>query len=187
MKKTVFLDLDGVIANWTKRTVESTFKLNYEDVTGFSREKFIPFITDRTGLTKTNINAKIYENDSVDFWTGIEKYYWADELVTLVNRNSYQWFFLTKPMRSPECYFGKAQWIKKYYPAFFHKLIITPGSKGLCARNLDCILIDDNLKNIEEWVEAGGASFPWLEVSSNPLKSSDVVKDRIEKIKIILS
>lgn len=182
-KKTIFLDLDGVIANWTKQIVEKTFSLPYEEVPSYGREGLIQFIQDRTGFHEQKVKGKIYGSGSSDFWSNIEKFYWADQLVTLINRSGHQWFFLTKPFQTPGCYEGKAQWIKKYYPKFFNKLIIIPGSKGLCARNANCLLIDDHKKNLEEWSEAGGSIYLWEELNGDPLISGEEVKRRLEEIK----
>lgn len=68
--------------------------------------------------------------------------------------------FLTAPMLSEGCFGGKASWIRGFIPEKWRfpllDLIICPSSdKHFLARPTH-ILVDDRIKNIQEWEAAGG-------------------------------
>ena len=185
-KNTVFLDMDGVIANWTEQTSEKVLGIPYKEVPGYQESEFLAFVRNRTSMDKKAFKKALWEKDDTEFWLGIKKFYWADALIEMINENSYRWFFLTKPSQSVGCYEGKAKWIKKHYPRFFNKLIIMPASKGICAKSSEDILIDDRINNINDWKEAGGSTFFWEEVSGDPFISKETVEKRISDLKNLI-
>jgi hypothetical protein len=68
--------------------------------------------------------------------------------------------FLTAPVKSEECFSGKAHWIQDFVPergkfALMDLIICPSADKGyLAAANR--ILIDDRQNNIQDWINAGG-------------------------------
>lgn len=66
--------------------------------------------------------------------------------------------FLTGPSVSPLCHHGKAAWIESQWNKWaLSELIICPSSRKYYLSAPGRILIDDRIRNIEEWNAAGGA------------------------------
>lgn len=68
--------------------------------------------------------------------------------------------FLSGPVQDEECYAGKAHWVQTFAPEqgwqILRKLILCDSqSKGLLAAP-NRILVDDRLSNIKDWEAAGG-------------------------------
>lgn len=68
--------------------------------------------------------------------------------------------FLTAPMLSEDCFGGKASWIRNFIPEKWRfpllDLIICPSSDKHFLARPEHILVDDRIKNIQEWEAAGG-------------------------------
>ena len=170
-KPIVYLDMDGVLANWTKAMCDGLGH-PYPKNTEFESTYWL-----RDHFSRKQIDTVA---DSLQFWESIEKYPWADEIVEIVNKCSDEWFFLTKPMPFTNCWHGKALWIKKHFPKHFQKLIIIQGSKAKCCNVGNSILIDDCLKNISDWEKSWGSTFHWKELSSDSKYPADRL-DKLEK------
>ena len=184
-----YLDLDGVIANFAKRVVvdmwgEKLPENSYID--SFQIDKVY-------GKTK----REFYKScDGFDFWHGIEKYPWADDLVEIVDESMKgNWKFLTSPMRNDGCFSGKAAWVRRYFPKHFSKLIIcglggdhnnevSRLRKAVLCRSENDYLIDDSPKNIAPWRSAGGSYYYWEEVTSD--FDLEVIDRRLEHISMDL-
>lgn len=72
---------------------------------------------------------------------------------------------LTKPMGNDGSYSGKAQWVEQHIPELHHRIIPTHIEKFEFAFDFNCLLIDDNEKNCEDFYRSGGAAIlvprPW--------------------------
>jgi hypothetical protein len=130
---TIFLDLDGVIADFDKHAEDHGKK----DASG-------------------NVIR-----DALDFewWVSMPAFNGAQAFYDSLKRRG-DVKFLTGPMLSSDCYGGKAAWIEKFHPKrgkwLLKDLIIcNSNDKGLLAGPAR-ILIDDRAKNIREWRAAGG-------------------------------
>ena len=157
--KRIFLDVDGVIANWSKSICEK-LKVEYPKNTTFPYQRWL--------AEKINVNDIFPHTDTFEFWESLEKFPWSDRLVNLVNDTGIEWRFLTKPMENPNCYAGKAAWIMKHYPKHLGKLWIVNGTKSAICRDSGDLLIDDDIeKNIIEWSDAGGTPFYWKEMTDD--------------------
>lgn len=68
--------------------------------------------------------------------------------------------FLTAPVPSTDCFAGKADWVQAFVPErgkfILSDLIICHASVKQRLAGPDAILIDDRIKNVEEWRAAGG-------------------------------
>lgn len=168
----IALDLDGVLVNFTKAACKQMGE-PYPSKLVFPSYSWI---FDKYGKHSCYKRMRGHH-----FWTGMEKYPWADRIVDLVDDFAKgKWTFLTKPMRDPYCFSGKAEWIMKNYPMHMDKLTIISGPKKEFVRSRFDILIDDKPENISEWKEAGGSPFYWHEISDDMDQS--FVDERLEKL-----
>lgn len=158
MIKTVFLDMDGVIASF-RMGVSIAFQqpYNYNSATWNLWEDW------DGNITREDVNAKC----DVDFWKNLP---WMHDGLGIFEavRNKFkpeQIYILTNPIvGGAGTATGKMLWIKKHLPGFYDRVIITQASKGLLAKP-NILLIDDNDKYIDEFYAAGGRAClvprPW--------------------------
>jgi len=155
-KLTIFLDLDGVLADWLKSACsvcgidENESEVKRKLKQGIHLEK-IGKISEEELWKK--IDAK-----ETNFWENLEKLPWADDLVKACNDLG-DMYFLTS---SGDCVYactGKAIWIKKYYPEYLNRLIIFREKEVLANKNT--ILVDDSESKITKFQKAGGYVFHW--------------------------
>ena len=155
----VWVDLDGVLANFTKRACQ-VLDIPYPDRTVFDRT----WLPRATGLSPEEFIPKI--NAVSDFWETIEPTASMAELVTLLDVNYPDWRILTCAMRDKSSWSGKADWVRKYLGnKGLHRLTVMHGAKGVFARP-NALLIDDHRKHCDEWECGRGESFHFLEASS---------------------
>ena len=143
----IYLDMDGVVANFDKR---------FEDLSGMLPQAYV----DKHGL-----NAfwdLIDEKHKVAFWRGIELMPGAVELVKFVSQYPYQ--MLTAPSVKKQSVIGKGLWVKDkvgtLYPSkpkvFYRKAKEKHMVKPELTKN--DILIDDRADTIGRWDGAGGTA-----------------------------
>ena len=152
---TIYLDLDGVIADFDKRFKElaGMGPQEYED--SFGTEKFWDFIDNKHG---------------VKFWTGIK---WMPEGQKLYNFiKQFDHKLLSAPSRNDASKIGKKIWAKKNTPGT--QLILAAAVNKQNYADKSNILIDDREKNIQQWKDAGGIGILF--------KSTDQVIDELKKI-----
>lgn len=154
----VFLDLDGVVANYTKQACKY-LSLEYpKNDEGFKdylwMEKAVGGIEEYDALVKGEY-----------FWLGIDPYPWAETLIKVVDEASEgNWRFLSKANKDPICVGAKAKWIKKYFPKHYDNLILCRDNKDFhCSSGTD-LLIDDSPINVSLWHKKGGVCYFWNEV-----------------------
>jgi 5'(3')-deoxyribonucleotidase len=149
-KLTIFLDLDGVIADFI------TAAMSALNVTYYTIPPDEPNIEKWPGV---NVSTKEFwsaiDKTNEDFWFNILKYDYSDELVRLCHSYG-EVFFLTSPSRNPACLSGKMMWIKKHYPRMARNAIMTP-AKYLCAAP-NRVLIDDTEAKVDKFIEYGGSA-----------------------------
>lgn len=131
----IFLDLDGVVADFDAHAVEQG---KYTD----------------DGKMK-------WDDLDYEWWStmpaceGAKKFYDVVKDMGIVK-------FLTAPVLSEECFSGKASWVQNFIPergkGALKDLIICPSGDKHCLARPNHILIDDRIKNVQEWVEAGGVA-----------------------------
>jgi len=150
----IFLDIDGVLANWTKNAIEAC---GLDDENPEIRKVL------KTGVDIENIVGpnmwKMIDKKGEDFWTNLEMFPWALNLITSLKKETNNFAFLTSPSNNPLCASGKIKWMKKYFGPKFKDFIITP-KKYLCASK-NSILIDDPPKQINKFKLFKGHIFSW--------------------------
>jgi len=152
---TIYLDMDGVIADFDKRFTElaGMGPREYED--SFGTEKFWDFIDNKHG---------------VKFWTGIEWMPEGQKLYNFVKQFDHK--LLSAPSRNDASKIGKRMWAKKNTPGT--QLILAAAVNKQNYADKSNILIDDREKNIQQWKDAGGIGILF--------KSTDQVIDELKKI-----
>ena len=143
----IYLDMDGVVANFDKR---------FEDLSGMLPQPYV----DKFGL-----NAfwdLIDEKHKVAFWRGIEVMPGADRLVNFVAQYPYE--MLTAPSVKKQSVIGKSLWVKDKVGTLYPsqpKVTYRPAKlKHTVKPNLTKydILIDDKKSTIDRWNNAGGTA-----------------------------
>jgi 5'(3')-deoxyribonucleotidase len=168
----IFIDLDGVVADFTGHAAKQH---------GIALpEGQIPHHFLYETLTPKQFWSKCRGEE---FWVNIPVFPWAQDLVNLVNANTKEWAFLTKANLDDTCYQGKARWIRKHFPKHTERLWIVRGDKHIAASQ-DCLLIDDHPENIAGWLNAGGQVFHWHEICE---KSVDIAQKRLTVLEQIIT
>ena len=143
----IYLDMDGVVANFDKR---------FEDLSGMLPQAYV----DKHG--KNAFWDLIDEKHKVSFWRGIEVMPGANELVSFVSQYPYQ--MLTAPSVKKQSVIGKGLWVKDkvgtLYPSkpkvFYRKAKEKHMVKPELTKN--DILVDDRPDTIARWAGAGGTA-----------------------------
>lgn len=155
-QKQIYLDLDGVVVNWTKAAM-GLCGINADEpavVNTLTRE--YDAIDKLVGWA---LLAKHINSAGTDYWVDLEFLPWGRQLVEYaINRvGSDNVAFVTSPGRFPHAPTGKFLWREKYYPGL--NLVITKAKHLLAKEN--AILIDDDSRQIDAFKAAGGATFLW--------------------------
>lgn len=149
MINTVFLDVDGILANFRKG-IHDAFVKPYYYPTLSSKWKFWD---DWPEVTFEMVNAVC----DTSFWKHLE---WTEDgmdiLQLIIGKfQSKQIYLLTTPMPNVESPTGKWMWVHQHLPEFYKRTIITQAPKHLLARP-DTLLVDDKDENVKGFVKAGG-------------------------------
>lgn len=181
-KKTIALDMDGVIVNWSKgaaerirndkvimdRLKEINFKIDWDNFSGYDVED---------GLTKYNMEVRgmVHKkakraakgrfwkpfNGDVAWWANLEWMPDGEQLFNYLNelRDSgkiTELNILTSPAQDPACPVGKRKWLARTGVASCVDNIYIDRDKWKYTDGGDDILIDDTKKKIDGWLEHGG-------------------------------
>lgn len=142
----IFIDLDGVAADFCE-PVFKFFGKRFEEARGRwdLREIF--------GIS--NLDLDFLHRDT--FWEGLKVCVGAEWLIgKCISRVGIENVaFLSDPMHWRGSANGKRSWVRKHFPGFSERLILT-GAKHFLA-SPDALLIDDRDLNIEKFRAAGGA------------------------------
>jgi len=133
MQPHIFLDLDGVMADFDlhavqqgKRTADGQNKWDEID-----RQWWV----------------------TMPAFAGAKEFYDAAKKMGVVK-------FLTAPALDAECFAGKADWVQSFVPEqgklILKHLIICPSADKHYLAKPHHILVDDRESNIQEWIAAGG-------------------------------
>ena len=158
----VYVDMDGVIADFDKR---------FEDLSGLLPQDYV----DKHGLDK--FWDLIDEKHKVAFWRGIEIMPGAEKLLNYVSNYPYE--ILTAPSIKKQSIIGKGLWIKDKIGTLYSskpKVTYRPAKlKHTVKPNLTKydILIDDKKSTIERWNNAGGTAIYYVNADQviNDLKN----------------
>lgn len=155
-RKVLFIDMDGVIADFEKSVQPFIPDVELGDgdpATYDARSKRVDEVIDA--------NIELFEN--LDLFEGA-----YDAIEKL--KNQFDIYFLSSPVhRVPESYSGKRKWIKKHFGEWADKRLILTHHKDLAVGNF---LVDDRLKNgadgfTGDHIHFGSEKFPdWKSVLS---------------------
>jgi 5'(3')-deoxyribonucleotidase len=155
MIESIFIDLDETIAN----TVDHF--INYHNLKN-------PY-DDRENWGKRSVHELVgadwkefWRVPGWEVWASIPKLPWADILVescieAVGIKNVH---FLSSPVRSEGCAYGKQMWVEEHYKELSHQLILARTKHACVDKN--SILIDDSEDNELAFKEAGKQSNMWL-------------------------
>lgn len=153
MSLRVFIDMDGVLADFNTGAYRAHGRPDpYQDLSNlgvWSLEK-IWGISPREFWDPINAWGE-------DFWTGLDVLPGAQELVGMLSTQLYSTgtiAVLTSPSMHPGCVTGKRKWLTERFPKIGKNVVYT-GAKHLLA-GPNCLLIDDNESNVNEFRYAGG-------------------------------
>lgn len=148
MIKTVFLDMDGVLADFI--TPSMAYHGHAFDAKTYPKKEWL--IWKVLGITE----ADYWKCDSYDLWRNLPVYPWAKSLVKgiedRVGRDNV--CLLTSPSRHPDCIRGKRDWIAEHFHGYVSQTLFG-GCKHFCAHP-SALLIDDSDANCEKFAKAGG-------------------------------
>ena len=156
MIKKIFLDLDGVVRDWTRGIIKwYSLDCMAQDVQSW--DFFEGYVKRELKMTA----KEFWEGQTATFWETLEFTKEAPMILDVMNHiqknGKVSVFLLTSPTLTNA---GATQsWIRKNMPKYFHdkRYIIGP-PKYACA-NEDSILIDDAEKNTFSFAEWGGYAF----------------------------
>lgn len=164
MIERVFLDMDGVLADFTSG-MHKAIGVDYDPLAPW------PY---RFGPEGWDWNKEIgwpFEDMSrlcdYNFW---EQLPWTRDgrgilRIVLSHVDIDRITLLSTPMPNPMSESGKVAWIKKNLPEYLKRMVLCREKKSILAKIPGAVLIDDNDSNIEQWEDAGGYGIlvprPW--------------------------
>lgn len=174
----VFLDVDGVLANFNKGAFEALgLEYNYHHPALNEWHWYEYF-----GISLKKLNAVC----DIGFWANLEWIHDGKQILDVVESRFDDIYLLTTPMPHPGSGTGKILWIEKHLPRYAKRTIITQAPKHILA-GPDCLLIDDRDENVAEFVAAGGVgiliSRPWNRGRGWADDTLEVVKNSLEEIR----
>ena len=155
MDPIIFLDLDGVCANFVDSAiVANKLEFSHDDVTEYG-------FWSLAGISSNQFWKAI--DSHPNFWEGMASYPWFERLKEMVGQ--YEFHVCTSPSKSPSCFSGKATWIADNFGSQFRDFFLTPQKHLLAGPNR--ILIDDSDDKIQRFRNHGGHGIlfpqPWNE------------------------
>jgi 5'(3')-deoxyribonucleotidase len=137
----VYVDMDGVLADFFGKWAELDGKDHYKDI--------------------DNPTAKLaLVREHPDFWISLKVLPNAGKLMGYIRKNFGHYKICTKPLEGdPNCEPQKRAWVKKHLSSFPPTQVIVTENKAAYATQADGtpnILIDDWGVNIAAWDAAGG-------------------------------
>jgi len=156
-KRRIFIDIDGVLADWITPAVGILgYHPDEKDVR--SRIKNGERIEDMLGLPTKEVRTMLFEKLDESWWANLDIFPWAEELIKNMQTMG-SVCLLSSPGKhfkyaSIACH-GKTLWVEKNFPNI--PFILTC-YKEFCACSSSC-LIDDSARNCEKFIKYGGKAF----------------------------
>jgi hypothetical protein len=158
----VWVDLDGVFANWLKAAC-AVYGQEYPISTVIHRE----WLQEKTGDPVITMLEKLDRHPR--FWEDMEPHPLLPDLLTYFDTTFPDWGILSKPTIYPSSWSGKASWVRRYMgEAGLHRLCLYAGPKHHLATPTS-VLVDDTAYQVDGWTRAGGKAFRWREYSADCL------------------
>jgi len=150
----IFLDIDGVLADWTSAVVRL-----------HGREPEEVFAGWKPGLYDLNLVLGISNNEmwevinarGHDFWAQLKPYPWARSLLQLC-QDTAPTTLLTSTSLDPVAASGKVAWIQKIFGRRFRDFLIGTGKSKPSVSREGVVLVDDNDVFVDDFVDAGGSA-----------------------------
>lgn len=171
----IFLDMDGVIANFTKKAYEMLGYSEAEMIESLKTWK-VPnnqSVTNQLDISSGDFWRAVYRKGSMEFWTSLEVIEEGRELLNELRKIG-EVFILSAPTKDKNCWAGKVEWLSKHRLGFGNNIVLTKHKYLLAGTNK--VLIDDAIENIVPWNEASqfptGIYYPqpWNEASAETNK-----------------
>ena len=153
MIRRIFLDMDGVIANFSDKAISAVSGCSLEEAAKISDRLVEHDFHGVLGITEDDFWRSI-DAMGDQFWAELPPYPWMNELVATIDKFA-PWTILSAPSMHPSCAAGKMKWIYKHFGSNFRNFALAP-RKWQFARSADQVLIDDKYSNITEWIQHGG-------------------------------
>ena len=175
-KLEIYLDLDGVVANFFKQCLT----LFNRDDTEYSEWYFWK----DWNLTDDEFWNGI--NDSPEFWAEIPTYSWTTTILSVVKYYDPEYKVLTSPHDHHTCYSGKCKWVQEHLGISVPKRCIFTKEKHLLAKK-NRILIDDGQDNIKKWTDEGGIGLLFPNNINEPSKEwvGDEIRFVIDHLRLL--
>ena len=153
MKIQILCDLDGVLADFCS----SSQQIHDKEAKPPSKWDYFK----DWGINNSQFFEKIHEDH--DFWRNLNPYPWKNKLIEEIEGYDPDYKILTSPSQHFSSWGGKYDWIKDHLGIENPNRIIMTANKKLLAGS-GRVLIDDNDRNVSQWVSAGGIGilFPQL-------------------------
>lgn len=157
MGKQLFLDVDGVLADWLKATFELR-GVRYPDYTNgewpYKRGPEGWYFYREEGWTSTQLFAG---QASREFWKNFKWTPDGKDILAICEK-----FFdgniclLTAPYEGDGVVDGRKDWIKREMPGYMDRTLVGKCKEAIPVGNPNAILVDDWEENILSWRRAGG-------------------------------
>jgi len=173
LKKTILLDLDGVLIDMVVPLmqwwgVRITGEAQYPRDFGWDVKGAISYALEIQG--RRNKSKTVHDMSRKEFWHTMPYSFWRDLLpyptvdafVRFLEQQGLDIYFMTAHA-NPDCASAKLNWINDYFPRYWDRVLV--GHPKHLAANSQSILIDDSDKNCDDFIAAGGLAIlcprPW--------------------------
>lgn len=161
-KKEIFLDMDGVIADFVKDACLAHGRENPYEAEGYKCNAH---------TEEANCIRRIFEMDYKQFWEPLNGVpFWENLDVLEDGRNLLKIledhfgkkniYFLSTPSSHVSSFIGKFKWIDKHFPYYLSKTFLAHDKHRFAHR--DTILIDDKVQNCKNFNTHGGLGIAYL-------------------------
>lgn len=150
MIKTIYLDIDQVLADWmgaVRRFTGVTLLPRYDG-------SIVSAIAAAEPNWPEDRIWQMIEQQGSDFWANLKPLPWSISLYLWCTLNAKTVCLATTPSHDPDCLHGKLRWMHTHYGPRFDQYTIIWDKSQLANRHT--LLIDDSEKNCRAFVEAGG-------------------------------
>jgi 5'(3')-deoxyribonucleotidase len=151
--RTIFLDVDEVLANWIGSLLRLLKRDETEVLAHWGTLSPRPWdVVEVLGVSGNTVWRAVDEAGA-QFWHDVEPFAYCHELFDLC-RSTAPTYLLTSPSKHPSSLAGKLAWMQRVFGRDFRDYLVGP-AKHACARP-DALLIDDSLANCSKFAAHGG-------------------------------
>jgi len=146
----IFLDMDGPLADFVGGAVRvhrRTDVLDHWPAGVYDLQQVL-------GLPTVSALWGPIDHHGREFWAGLQKTPWCDEIVELASAAAESVRIVTTPSHDPASLAGKLDWLNRHFGRPFLDYVMTPAKYLLAAP--DRLLIDDCNENVDQFLAAGG-------------------------------